>query len=70
VKFVTAEEIYQQAGNREGLPAWTYSSDELTQLEMEQLFLRNWLFVAHVSDLRNAGDYQCFEMANERAAVG
>jgi phenylpropionate dioxygenase-like ring-hydroxylating dioxygenase large terminal subunit len=69
MKFVSAEEIYQQAGSREGLPAWTYNSDELTQLEIEQLFLRNWMFVAHVSDLRRAGDYQCFEMGNERAVV-
>ena len=69
MKFVTAEEIFQQAGSREGLPAWTYNSDELTQLEIEQLFLRNWMFVAHVSDLPRAGDYQCFEMGNERAVV-
>jgi len=26
MKFVTAEEIYQQAGNRKGLPAWTYNN--------------------------------------------
>jgi len=69
MKFVSAQEIYQQAGSREGLPAWTYNNDELTQLEIEQLFLRNWLFVAHLSDLRKAGDYQCFEMGNERAVV-
>jgi phenylpropionate dioxygenase-like ring-hydroxylating dioxygenase large terminal subunit len=69
MKFVTAEEIYRQAGDRKGLPAWTYNSDELTRLEMEQVFLRNWMFVAHVSDLPRAGDYQCFEMANERAVV-
>jgi phenylpropionate dioxygenase-like ring-hydroxylating dioxygenase large terminal subunit len=69
MKFVTAEEIFRDPATRRGLPAWTYNSDELTQLEMEQLFLRNWLFVAHVCDLPKAGDYQCFEMANERAVV-
>ncbi len=69
MKFVSAEEIFKQAGGREGLPAWTYNNDELTQLEIEQVFLRNWMFVAHVSDLRRAGDYQCFEMGNERAVV-
>ena len=69
MKFVTAEEIFHDPAARRGLPAWTYNSDELTQLEMEQLFLRNWLFVAHVSDLPNVGDYQCFEMADERAVV-
>ena len=69
MKFLTAEEIYRQAGNRRGLPAWTYNSEELTRLEMDQLFLRNWMFVAHVSDLPRSGDYQCFQMADERAVV-
>ena len=69
MKFLSAKEIYQQAGSRKGLPAWTYNNDELTELEMEQIFLRNWLFVAHVSDLPNSGDYQCFAMADERAVV-
>ncbi len=69
MNFVTADEIFRDPAARRGLPAWTYNSDELTQLEMEQLFLRNWMFVAHVSDLPRSGDYQCFEMANERAVV-
>ena len=69
MKFVSAQEIYKGAGSRKGLPAWTYNNDELTQLEMEQVFLRNWMFVGHVSDIPNSGDYQCFAMANERAVV-
>ena len=69
MKFVSAQEIFRDPANRKGLPAWTYNSDELTQLEMEQLFLRNWRFVAHVSDIPKSGDYQCLEMANERAVV-
>ncbi len=69
MKFVSAQEIYRQAGSRKGLPAWTYNNDELTRLEMEQVFLRNWMFVGHVSDIPDSGDYQCFAMANERAVV-
>ncbi len=69
MKFVSAEEIFRDPASRKGLPAWTYNSNELTQLEMEQLFLRSWRFVAHVSDIPNSGDYQCFEMAQERAVV-
>ncbi len=68
MKFKTAKEIYA-AGSRGGLPAWTYNSSELTRLEIEQVFLRNWLFVGHVSDLPDSGDYQCFEMGDERAVV-
>ena len=69
MKFVSAQEIYRDPASRKGLPAWTYNSDELTQLEMEQLFLCSWRFVGHVSDIPNSGDYQCFEMADERAVV-
>jgi len=69
MKFVSAQEIFRDPASRKGLPAWTYNSNELTQLEMEQLFLRSWRFVAHVSDIPNSGDYQCFEMAQERAVV-
>jgi len=69
MKFVPAQEIFRDPASRKGLPAWTYNSDELTQLEMEQLFLRSWRFVGHVSDIPNSGDYQCFEMAHERAVV-
>ena len=69
MKFVSAQDIYRDPASRRGLPAWTYNSDELTQLEMEQLFLRSWRFVGHVSDIPNSGDYQCFEMAHERAVI-
>ena len=69
MKFISAQEIYRDPQSRKGLPAWTYNNDELTQLEMEQVFLRSWMFVGHVSDIPKSGDYQCFEMANERAVV-
>ena len=69
MKFVSAQEIFRDPVSRKGLPAWTYNNDELTQLEMEQIFLRRWQFVGHISDIPNSGDYQCFEMANERAVV-
>jgi len=69
MKFISAQEIFRDPESRKGLPAWTYNSDELTQLEMEQLFLLSWRFVGHVSDIPKSGDYQCFEMADERAVV-
>ena len=70
MKFTTAEALYQKAGGkRNGLPAWTYNNAELTQLETEQVFLRNWIWVGHVSDIPRAGDYQCLDIAGERAVV-
>jgi phenylpropionate dioxygenase-like ring-hydroxylating dioxygenase large terminal subunit len=70
MKFTTAEAIYEKAGGkRSGLPAWTYNNVELTELEMEQVFLQNWIWVGHVSDIPEAGDYTCIDLANERALV-
>ena len=69
MKFKSARDIFARAGSRNGLPAWTYNNAELTELEMQQLFLRNWLFVGHVSDIPDSGDYQCLNMADQRALV-
>ncbi|HKJ51540.1 MAG TPA: Rieske 2Fe-2S domain-containing protein, partial [Gammaproteobacteria bacterium] len=69
MKFIDAKKIYSAPGARAGLPAWTYHNAELTRLELEEVFLKSWMFVAHVSDVPRAGDYQCFEMADERAVV-
>jgi phenylpropionate dioxygenase-like ring-hydroxylating dioxygenase large terminal subunit len=70
MKFTTAEALYRKAGGkRSGLPAWSYNNAELTQLEIERVFLRNWMWVGHVSDVANPGDYKCLDIANERAVV-
>jgi len=70
MKFTTAEALFNQAGGkRNGLPGWCYNNAELTQLEMEQVFLQKWMWVGHVSDIPNTGDYQCLDIANERAVV-
>lgn len=52
---------------RGGLPAWTYDSEELTALETEHLFRRNWLIAGHVSEIPEPGDYMTFDAAGERS---
>lgn len=69
MKFTTAQQIFEKEGSRKGLPAWTYHNDELTDVEMEKVFLRHWLFVGHVCDIPRPGDYQCLNMGDERAVV-
>ncbi len=70
MQFKSAQAIYDQTvSGRKGLPAWTYNNEELTRLEMEQVFLRNWIWAGHVSDIPEVGDYQCLDIANERALV-
>ncbi len=43
---------------RQGMiPAHIYNDKELFELEKERLFSRSWLFVAHESEVPEAGDY-------------
>ncbi len=69
MKFTDVKDIYREPGSRRGLPAWTYHNAELTRLEIEQVFLRHWMFVGHVADIPRGGDYRCFSLGNERAVV-
>ena len=69
MKFITAQEVFDRHDSRRGLPAWVYDNAELTWLEIEQVFLQNWLFVGHVAELPRSGDYQCFSMGDERAVI-
>lgn len=55
--------------NREGLPGWTYYSDEFFALEQDALFRRHWQLVCHVSELTEPGCYVCLDIAGERGMV-
>jgi phenylpropionate dioxygenase-like ring-hydroxylating dioxygenase large terminal subunit len=39
------------------LPLWIYNDAEVFRLEMERIFARNWVFVAHESEIPRKGDY-------------
>ena len=43
--------------DRSGLPAWTYFSDELLELETEVLFRHHWQLACHLGDLPEPGSY-------------
>ncbi|WP_395664139.1 aromatic ring-hydroxylating dioxygenase subunit alpha, partial [Aestuariivirga sp.] len=55
--------------DRRGLPAWTYHSRALFNLEREKLFLTHWMIAGHVSDVPDPGDWLSFDMLGERAVV-
>ena len=55
--------------DRGGLPGWTYHSDALLALEMEELFKTHWQIIGHVSDVPNPGDFITFDVGPERAMV-
>ena len=55
--------------DRRGLPAWTYHSDALTELERTCLFRTHWQIVGHVSDAPEPGDFLTLDAVGERALV-
>ena len=57
------------AHGRTGLPAWSYFSDELLELEREELFRRHWQIICHASDLPDAGDFITCDIVGDRALI-
>jgi len=64
-----AKQVFTDNVDRGGLPAWTYDNDEITEIEKEFVFRRNWLMVGHVNSIPNPGDYMTLDVADERALV-
>ncbi len=69
MQTVSPEKLFRHPEVRRGLPGWTYHSAELHELEIERIFLRHWMFVAHVAEIPNRGDYVCFALGDERAVI-
>jgi phenylpropionate dioxygenase-like ring-hydroxylating dioxygenase large terminal subunit len=55
--------------DRRGLPAWTYHSQALFELERTEIFLKHWQIVGHVNDIPAVGDWLAFDILGERAVV-
>lgn len=55
--------------DRRGLPAWTYRSQSLLELEKREVFHTHWQIAGHVNDLPEPGDYLTFDVGEERALV-
>jgi phenylpropionate dioxygenase-like ring-hydroxylating dioxygenase large terminal subunit len=52
------------------VPIFVYTDPEVYQLELERLFGRTWLFVAHESELPVPGSFVVREMGEESVIVG
>jgi len=62
---------YEQAKQtcRNTLPAWVYRCPEFYELERELIFARSWLFVGHLSQVPDPGDYLTLDAFGERVVV-
>lgn len=52
-----------------GLPAWTYRSAELTDLEYQRVILPSWQFACHVNEVKAAGDYVTLDLGRDSIVV-
>ena len=55
--------------DRRGLPAWTYHSPELFEMEKHNVFLNHWQLAGHICDIPAPGDWLSFDMLGERGLV-
>lgn len=47
------------------LPGYFYSSPEIFDLEIERIFMKDWICVGRVEQYENPGDYRAMRIANE-----
>jgi len=62
-------DVHGKVSRTDMLAPWTYRSEELTALELEALFLRDWLLAGHASEIPNSVDYTTFNIGGERAVM-
>ena len=55
--------------DRSGLPAWTYHSQALFELEKAEIFPKTWQVAGHSSDIPAPGDWLTFDMLGENGLV-
>lgn len=58
-----------KAWDRRGLPAWTYHSPALFDIERTAVFLNHWQVAGHVNDIPAPGDWRSFDLLGERAVI-
>ena len=51
------------------LPGFLYTSPEIFQLEMDNIFMKEWLCVGRVEEFEHAGDYHALRVAGEPLLV-
>jgi len=46
-----------------------YTDEDIYQREIEEIYLKSWLYAGHVSEIPSIGDWILFEMAGESVIV-
>ena len=51
------------------LPGWTYTSNAFLELEKQEIILKNWQLVCHLSNIPDPGNFFTYEIFNQRIFV-
>ncbi len=51
------------------LPGYVYTSPEIYEREVDQIFMKDWLCVARVEEFQNPGDYQALRITTEPVII-
>ena len=46
-----------------------YTDDDVYQRDIEEVYLKSWLYAGHISEIPNVGDWFLFELAGESVIV-
>lgn len=63
------QEIRNDLRRARHAPGWIYSSPEVLQREIDEIFLRDWLYVGRVEEVANPGDYMTMRLAEQPVIV-
>ncbi|MEM8687981.1 MAG: aromatic ring-hydroxylating dioxygenase subunit alpha [Pseudomonadota bacterium] len=65
----SADMFDADAGRSYTLPAWMYYEAETLRDERDAIFLKSWNYVAHISELKEPGQYVTAEIIDQRIYV-
>jgi hypothetical protein len=51
------------------IPGFIFTDPNIYQMELDRIFLKSWLFVAHTSEIPRPGDFVTREMAETSVVV-
>jgi Rieske 2Fe-2S family protein len=62
-------EIRKAVSKANHAPGWVYSSPEVLQREIDEVFMRDWLYVGRVEEVAKPGDYMTMRLVGQPVVI-
>ncbi len=63
------QETLQPLEHAKTLPPWCYTSPEFYAAEVREIFMKEWIGVGRLDEVKEPGDFFCADIAEDRAAT-